>query len=491
MNKLDELLDRYRTAATSIGKATVGDLLGTDPANDDGAKTDAIGLEHMLQRQAKLLIKLHDKNTGQNDESCAVDETLLQRRLADIASISMSKFYAYRYDLLPHYWRQIYCDSLILTTYYHILQSEDTGSNAWVDALDDIVEKLDRAVIVAGGAGQMLGPQWVEQTLELMEQVWMSAEEHTERPRKRVKHSNAVDEARFSDDEPHGRPNLSQECPRYSGWSILQFEDYMNASNKDPKPIVFTDLIKSWPALQDNLWCKPGYLLSKTFGGRRLVPVEVGRSYVDEGWGQELIPFKDYLKRYVDPTYEQRDMSPQPEQQIGYLAQHNLFRQIPALRNDIQVPDLCWADVPGHPIDASKNQAPVDVPQLNAWFGPAKTITPLHTDGYHNLLCQVVGTKYVRLYPPSATKHMRPRAREHGVDMSNTSEVDVGMLEGWDSPHEGTEEEEALEQLRNDLTGVEYRECILGAGDTLLIPIGWWHYVRSLSISFSVSFWWN
>ena len=133
----------------------------------------------------------------------------------------------------------------------------------------------------------------------------------------------------------------------------------------------------------------------------------------------------------------------------------------------------------------------MDVPQLNAWFGPAKTITPLHTDGYHNLLCQVVGTKYARLYPPSATKHMMPRAPEHGVDMSNTSEVDVGMLEGWDSPDEGTEEEEALEQLRNDLTGVEYRECILEPGDTLLIPIGWWHYVRSLSISFSVSFWWN
>jgi lysine-specific demethylase 8 len=38
---------------------------------------------------------------------------------------------------------------------------------------------------------------------------------------------------------------------------------------------------------------------------------------------------------------------------------------------------------------------------------------------------------------------------------------------------------------------VEYLDCILGEGDVLYIPMGWWHYVRGLSVSFSVSFWWN
>ncbi|CAP70263.1 uncharacterized protein PODANS_3_3460, partial [Podospora anserina S mat+] len=38
---------------------------------------------------------------------------------------------------------------------------------------------------------------------------------------------------------------------------------------------------------------------------------------------------------------------------------------------------------------------------------------------------------------------------------------------------------------------LEYVDCILEPGETLYIPVGWWHYVRGLSVSFSVSFWWN
>lgn len=36
-----------------------------------------------------------------------------------------------------------------------------------------------------------------------------------------------------------------------------------------------------------------------------------------------------------------------------------------------------------------------------------------------------------------------------------------------------------------------YEECILGPGDLLYIPPGCWHYVRSLSVSLSISFWWE
>jgi ribosomal protein L16 Arg81 hydroxylase len=38
---------------------------------------------------------------------------------------------------------------------------------------------------------------------------------------------------------------------------------------------------------------------------------------------------------------------------------------------------------------------------------------------------------------------------------------------------------------------LSFMDCILDEGEMLYIPPKWWHYVKSLSISFSVSFWWN
>ncbi|UZP45799.1 hypothetical protein NXS19_013611 [Fusarium pseudograminearum] len=432
----------------------------TQKFDENDTSPTASAMMQLLARQAHAIVTLHE-NLSHNDNKCKVDEELLKKRISDLISISSSKFYAYRYDLLPLVWRQIYTDACVLESFQILLRSLYAGKNPSEQALDATVEKLDGALITAGGGGQ---PEWLEKTLLLLEEAWIAGEQK-ERPSKRQRHDESSQQE-FSSREPYGRPTLSpkRECPRYSGWTMPQFEDYMNSN-------------------EDRPWRSPEYLLSKTFGGRRLVPVELGRSYVDDGWGQDLIPFHEFLSRYVEnesPIYDK----------TGYLAQHDLFQQIPTLRNDICIPDFCWVDVPPHPTTPSLNQPPVDVPQLNAWFGPARTITPLHTDGYHNLLCQVVGTKYIRLYPPRATPAMRPRAPEHGVDMSNTSELDVGVLEGWDDRPEDMDEED-LGSMRRELEGTEYWECILEPGDTLVIPIGWWHYVRSLSVSFSVSFWWN
>lgn len=140
---------------------------------------------------------------------------------------------------------------------------------------------------------------------------------------------------------------------------------------------------------------------------------------------------------------------------------------------------------------------------LNAWLGPPGTITPLHTDPYHNMLAQLVGRKYVRLYAPLHTPQMAARGREAGVEMGNTSALDVGALEGWDAPGGGGDDDDIGGAVAGTIGGrdaaaaaaafrdVPFVDCILEPGDMLYIPAGWWHYVRGLSVSFSVSFWWN
>ena len=73
-------------------------------------------------------------------------------------------------------------------------------------------------------------------------------------------------------------------------------------------------------------------------------------------------------------------------------------------------------------------------------------MTPLHFDSYDNLFAQVVGSKYVRLYPPSETPKLYARGAEEGglCAQGNVSEVDVEAPElarqGCQSVEEGRKE---------------------------------------------------
>lgn len=485
------LHQRYEDAAKSIkaacsascpndqARATKLDDFSGENAKDDDEVKDSL---KTLQSQAQKLI-----DWGNDPESAAADRDNILASLDALTETARSKFYSYRLDRLPPVWRDIFSDSHVLKTYYRLLLRSAT-TESLQDFLDFVSEHLDRAVIVAGKTAGSLATRWFDETLAMLEDWELAGIEAVERPAKRARTSSDEDDGLLSSLEPFGRPRLSpgHEIHRSGDWTLEKFEDYMNDTSRHPRPLIFTNQIQDWPALNESPWASRAYLLSKTFSGRRLVPVEVGRSYVDEGWGQELIPFRAFLKKYIDPHSRAED----DPTTVGYLAQHDLFQQIPSLRNDITIPDFCWASVPGHSTDATANKPKLDYPQLNAWFGPARTITPLHTDGYQNLLCQVVGTKYVRLYPPTVDKELiRPRGEEMGVSMANTSELDVGVLEGWDEP--GDLDQVELDAMRDDLKDVEFWEGVLSPGDALLIPIGWWHYVRSLSVSFSVSFWWN
>lgn len=490
------------------------------------------------------LVRKTDQSPLPAGTRAQVDHAHLLERLDTEISRTYEKFYDFVYADLPYCWRQLYTDLSILKVNCLVsswqpgrgdgrttgngarecLSSDGEAVSQKEDVLvGQLVKTLDKALILAGGAGLKRGRRTIERMLHLLESAHCddappsSPEQNGDtRPSKRARTSSGGEsglsrwdaESSFSTRRIFS-PEIRNPVARRENMTMYDFQRYLDEGSKTPDgplPLVIRGLIDNWPAMTTRPWKKPAYLLSRTFNGRRLVPVEVGRTYVDEGWKQELITFRELLDRFNQDSADgngelkhtaegEKGRSPSPPSStspspVTYLAQHELFTQLPSLRKDILTPDLCHTNPPPHPVTPALSRPAPPIPLVNAWLGPAGTITPLHTDGYHNLLAQVVGAKYLRLYSPFDTEALCPREDgEDGIDMRNTSTFDVGVIEGWDElpPGEDPRDPIELEEFR----GLRYWDCILEEGDVLYIPVGWWHYVRSLSVSFSVSFWWN
>ncbi|XP_043684601.1 lysine-specific demethylase 8 [Vespula pensylvanica] len=216
-------------------------------------------------------------------------------------------------------------------------------------------------------------------------------------------------------------------------------------------PAIITDSMKHWNAL--HLWQDINYL--NKIAGSRTVPIEIGSRYTEEDWSQDLITFSEFLQSHIIKNTPK----------VGYLAQHQLFDQIPELKNDIVVPDYCSF--------SDKEDSEVEPPDINAWFGPAGTVSPLHFDIKNNLLCQVFGYKRIFLYDSSDSINLYPYDTKL---LYNTAQVDPLKPDYIKWP---------------DFKKAKGFMCYLGPGEMLYIPPNWWHHVTALTPSFSVSFWWT
>lgn len=195
-------------------------------------------------------------------------------------------------------------------------------------------------------------------------------------------------------------------------------------------------------------WTDLNYFM--TIAGYRTVPIELGKKYDSDDWSQGMFRFGEFLKEFMS--------SVSSGSRSGYLAQHDFFDQVPQLRKDVVTPDFCAIGL--------------SEPVIKAWIGPANTISTMHTDDKHNFLCQVMGEKLVILAAPTESENLYTY---EGL-LNNTSQVDPENLDLKEFP----------------LTkNVKFLKIVLQAGEMLFIPKLWFHYVRSLTNSISVSFWFD
>ena len=211
------------------------------------------------------------------------------------------------------------------------------------------------------------------------------------------------------------------------------------------RPVVLRAMMESWPAMR-----KWSFEYFASIADDKRYRLDVGNVLQDDTQLED-----SGLRQYLE-TLARRDRGAGgADGKVRYLSNFDLFGSFPALRDDI---DLTL-------IRRNKRQA-----VASGWIGPAGTFTGWHTDYADNVLAQVSGRKVVDLVPPAFRAAMYPSAKfDRGATLSRIGD--------------GT----SLEQFPLHRC-VRVERTVLDSGKMIFIPKGWWHRVRSLEPSISVSF---
>ena len=109
--------------------------------------------------------------------------------------------------------------------------------------------------------------------------------------------------------------------------------------------------------------------------------------------------------------------------------------------------------------------------ETRTWLGPANTVTPLHCDYDDNLLAQIWGRKRFVLYPPHHDQFLYTREAN---PVLHASRFDPEVPDFNAFP------------LARQAKPIE---CVVGPGELIYLPAGWFHHVRALDESFSANRW--
>lgn len=222
----------------------------------------------------------------------------------------------------------------------------------------------------------------------------------------------------------------------------LSGRDFLHQFYALSRPVVVTGMIDHWPALRR--W-SPDYL--KQAIGSAPVEYQCGRN-----GDPDFELYKDNHKR-TDPFDRFIDRIAEPGND-AYLTAYN---------SGVNRAALAALDTDMDGIDAYLTREPGMM-----WIGPADTFTPLHFDLTNNLIVQATGTKELLIAPPTDTERLYNRrhvfSEVHDLD-------DPARLDAWPLARE-----------------VQPARVTLHAGDMLFVPVGWWHQVRALTFSVTLTF---
>jgi LPS sulfotransferase NodH len=230
---------------------------------------------------------------------------------------------------------------------------------------------------------------------------------------------------------------------RRSHLSREEFRDRYYAANR---PVVLTGMMTDWRAM--TAWT-PSHL--KSVAGDQMVEVMTGRD-ADQHYERNGRKHRTELRfaDYIDMVYSGKVTND------FYMVANNAFFQKPEAQPFLQ--DFTAFPEYLKPVTAGQ--------QCFLWFGPAGTLTPLHHDTSNILLAQVAGRKRYRLIPAVEWQYLY---NSSGV----FSDVDCENPDLSRHP---------------DFRNATIIDIVVEPGEVLFMPVGWWHHVRALDVSITISF---
>lgn len=231
---------------------------------------------------------------------------------------------------------------------------------------------------------------------------------------------------------------------RVAGLSREAFLEHYYAVNR---PVILTGEMTDWPALAR--WT-PDYL--KTAIGERVVEFQDERA-LDERFERNKdahrreASFDVFMKRILQPGAGNNT----------YITAYNSARNAQAF--SVLHADMGYLDK-----FLDRHAA---APHGMMWIGPAGTVTSLHHDLTNNFIAQIVGRKRIRLAPASEVGKLYNHQHVFS-EIPDLDELDLGRHPG--------------------LNGLRSYEILLEPGEILFMPIGWWHQVKSIDFSVTITF---
>jgi hypothetical protein len=209
-------------------------------------------------------------------------------------------------------------------------------------------------------------------------------------------------------------------------------------------PVLLSGFLRTWPAC--TAWTPANF--AKRFGGEQVDVMHTAPGAPDSESGPYRGVHATTMGAFVATLEDARGGD------LYMVAQNQLLRRpaFASLWDDLAL-DSRWFDI-------RKRHT-----HISLWMGPRGAVTPLHFDLQHALVLQVFGHKRVLLAAPADTACLYQG--DNGYARVNPEQPDLDLFPQFSQ--------------------ARLFETTIAPGAALFLPLGWWHHVRSLTHTISLS----